>query len=86
MRKDFTQLNKYFISASIDNGFLCCVMHYATINEKRRQAFIHCQNDCYREIIRKSRYLYFFQRISRVSNFKYPLNILPAASGTHIGE
>jgi len=34
-------------------------MHYAMINEKRRQTFLHCQNDCYRGVIRKSRYLFF---------------------------
>jgi len=34
-------------------------MHYATINEKQRQSFIHWKNDCYPEVIRKIRYLFF---------------------------
>jgi len=37
----------------------CCVMHYAVINEKRRQSMIHCQNDCYPRVIRKIRDLIF---------------------------
>jgi len=36
-----------------------CVMHYAMINEKRRQSLIHCQNDCYPGAIRKIRDLCF---------------------------
>jgi len=40
-------------------GLFCCVMHYAVLNEKRRQSLIHCQNDCYPGAIRKIRDLCF---------------------------
>jgi len=53
----------YLINVSLAliliTGLFCCVMHYAVINEKRRQSLIYCQNDCYPGAIRKIRDLFF---------------------------
>jgi len=61
-------------------------MHCAMINEKR-QSLIYYQNDCYQGAIRKIRDLFYsVAGLSCEYNFKYSLNLLPAASGTHVGE
>jgi len=60
MKRDFTLVKKNVSLALVAiMSLFCCVMHYAVINEKRRQSLIHCQNDCYPGVIRKIRDLFF---------------------------